>query len=108
MAILGKGERNVEILKQGQYVPVKVEEQAEAKPETAESEAKALLDRAEAEVVSLRKWDERRLAYAIKGQKRGLYIIGGKSGKPSGLFLGMHGGGAGSGPRATTGSAATT
>ena len=34
-----------------------------------------ILDRAEAEVVTLRKWDERRLAYAIKGQKRGLYII---------------------------------
>lgn len=34
-----------------------------------------ILDRAEAEIVTLRKWDERRLAYTIKGQKRGLYII---------------------------------
>ena len=35
--------------------------------------------------------------YLWEKEKRGLYIIGGKSGKPSGLFLGMHGGGAGSG-----------
>ncbi len=34
-----------------------------------------ILDRAKAEIVSLRKWEERRLAYAIKGQKRGTYIL---------------------------------
>jgi len=34
-----------------------------------------MLDRAEAEVVSLRKWDERKLAYPVEGQKRGLYVI---------------------------------
>jgi small subunit ribosomal protein S6 len=28
-----------------------------------------------AEVLSLRKWDERRLAYAVQGQKRGTYIL---------------------------------
>ena len=34
-----------------------------------------MLDRAEAEVLSLRRWDERKLAYSIAGQKRGLYVI---------------------------------
>lgn len=34
-----------------------------------------LLNRAEAEVVSLAKWDERRLAYEIKGNKRGVYFL---------------------------------
>ena len=36
---------------------------------------KDILDRAEAEIISLRKWDDRKLAYAIKGQKRGTYIL---------------------------------
>ncbi|MEX2673044.1 MAG: 30S ribosomal protein S6 [Phycisphaeraceae bacterium] len=31
--------------------------------------------RSEAEVVSLHRWDERKLAYPIKGQKRGLYML---------------------------------
>lgn len=34
-----------------------------------------VLDRAEAEVVSLKKWDERRLAFDVKGRKRGTYIL---------------------------------
>lgn len=34
-----------------------------------------LLDRAEAEIISLRKWDERKLAYEIKGNKRGVYFL---------------------------------
>jgi small subunit ribosomal protein S6 len=34
-----------------------------------------ILDRAEAEVLALRKWDERRLAYEINGQRRGLYLL---------------------------------
>jgi len=34
-----------------------------------------ILKRAEAEIVSLRKWDERRLAYEIKGVSRGTYIL---------------------------------
>jgi len=33
------------------------------------------LDRAEAEVISMRKWDERKLAYDIKGNKRGVYFL---------------------------------
>ena len=36
---------------------------------------KDLLDRADAEVVSMKKWDERRLAYEIKGNKRGIYFL---------------------------------
>ncbi len=34
-----------------------------------------LLARAEAEVLSLCKWDERRLAYEIQGNKRGVYFL---------------------------------
>jgi small subunit ribosomal protein S6 len=36
---------------------------------------KALLSRAGAELISLSKWDERRLAYEIKGNKRGVYFL---------------------------------
>jgi small subunit ribosomal protein S6 len=34
-----------------------------------------LFKRADAAVISLRKWDERRLAYEIKGNKRGVYFL---------------------------------
>ena len=34
-----------------------------------------VLARGHAEVIAMRKWDERRLAYEIRGQKRGLYIL---------------------------------
>ena len=34
-----------------------------------------LLHRTGAEVLSLTKWDERRLAYEIKGNKRGVYLL---------------------------------
>lgn len=33
------------------------------------------LERAEAEIVSIRKWDDRKLAYDIKGTSRGTYIL---------------------------------
>ena len=36
---------------------------------------KNVLERAEAEIVSIRKWDERKLAYAINGKTRGTYIL---------------------------------
>ena len=36
---------------------------------------KRTLERAEAEIVSIRKWDDRRLAYDIKGTSRGTYIL---------------------------------
>ena len=35
----------------------------------------ALLSRVEADVVSFKKWDDRRLAYEIKGNKRGVYFL---------------------------------
>lgn len=38
-------------------------------------EVQRVMDRAEAEVVSLRKWDERRLCYEIHGKDRGTYIL---------------------------------
>jgi small subunit ribosomal protein S6 len=34
-----------------------------------------ILQRGHAQVIAMRKWDERRLAYEIKKQKRGLYIL---------------------------------
>ena len=34
-----------------------------------------ILDRAEARVISIRKWDERKLAYEIAGKSRGTYIL---------------------------------
>ncbi len=34
-----------------------------------------IFERAESELLVLRKWDERRLAYEIKGQKRGTYLL---------------------------------
>ena len=36
---------------------------------------KRILERAGAEIVSLRKWDDRKLAYDIKGQSRGVYLL---------------------------------
>jgi small subunit ribosomal protein S6 len=34
-----------------------------------------ILSRAKAEVIALRRWEERRLAYEIKGNKRGVYFL---------------------------------
>jgi small subunit ribosomal protein S6 len=39
------------------------------------STIKRILERAGSEIVSLRKWDDRKLAYEIKGQSRGVYIL---------------------------------
>ncbi|MEM9884136.1 MAG: 30S ribosomal protein S6 [Planctomycetota bacterium] len=36
---------------------------------------RGMLDRAEAEVVTLVRWEERKLAYPIDGQKRGTFLI---------------------------------
>ncbi|MHC4107280.1 MAG: 30S ribosomal protein S6 [Planctomycetota bacterium] len=36
---------------------------------------KDIVTRVDAKIISLRKWDERRLAYEIKGNKRGLYFL---------------------------------
>ena len=34
-----------------------------------------ILNRAGAEIISMKKWDERRLAYEIRGNKRGVYFL---------------------------------
>lgn len=36
---------------------------------------RAILERTEAEIVSIRKWDDRRLAYEINRKTRGVYIL---------------------------------
>jgi len=43
--------------------------------ENCESVVRRLMERAEAEILFCRKWDERRLAYKIKGRKRGVYVL---------------------------------
>ena len=43
--------------------------------EKCESEVRRLMERAEAELLFCRKWDERRLAFKIKGRKRGVYVL---------------------------------
>ncbi len=44
-------------------------------PEAALEPIKAVLDRSGAEILVAKPWDERRLAYEIKGRKRGLYLL---------------------------------
>jgi small subunit ribosomal protein S6 len=39
------------------------------------SAIKKILDKAKAEIVSMRKWDDRKLAYNIRGTERGTYIL---------------------------------
>lgn len=41
----------------------------------ATAHVQEMLDRAEAETLTLQKWDERKLAYPIEGQKRGTFLI---------------------------------
>src|SRR5262245_38811717 len=36
---------------------------------------KEIISRGHGEIIAMRKWDERRLAYEIKGQKRGYYVL---------------------------------
>jgi small subunit ribosomal protein S6 len=36
---------------------------------------KSILEKSGAEIISMKKWDERRLAYPIKGKHRGTYIL---------------------------------
>ena len=42
---------------------------------TATDLVQQILDRAEAEAVAIFKWDDRKLSYEIKNQKRGLYML---------------------------------
>ncbi len=41
----------------------------------ATEHVKGILERHQAEIVLLKKWDERKLAYAVRGQKRGTYLL---------------------------------
>ncbi len=43
--------------------------------EAVQGEIKRLMDRAHAEVIITRRLEERRLAFEIKGRKRGLYVL---------------------------------
>ena len=43
--------------------------------QAASEPARVALERSEAEILSIRPWDERRLAYEIRGRRRGLYIL---------------------------------
>lgn len=43
--------------------------------QTASDHVLEILNRAEAEVLAFKKWDERRLAYEVQGNKRGLYFL---------------------------------
>lgn len=42
---------------------------------TAQEHVEYLIGRGAGEIISLAKWDERRLAYEIKGNRRGLYFL---------------------------------
>ena len=42
---------------------------------TAQKQLHALLERNHAEILASRPWDERRLAYPVKGHKKGLYYL---------------------------------
>ena len=52
-----------------------VSQTAAADLNAATEHIKGILARAEADVIGLQKWDERRLAFPIKGQRRGTYFI---------------------------------
>ncbi|MBN1437742.1 MAG: 30S ribosomal protein S6 [Sedimentisphaerales bacterium] len=48
---------------------------ATANWDDAYNAVKSILDRASAEILNIRKWDDRRLCYEIKGHRRGTYIL---------------------------------
>lgn len=48
---------------------------AGADPNAGSEPVKAILARHNAEVLALKPWDDRKLAYEIRGKKRGLYVL---------------------------------
>src|SRR5438094_4534207 len=48
---------------------------ATQEPEGAQNTVRSMVERHGGQVLVLKKWDERRLAYEINGQKRGTYVI---------------------------------
>ncbi|MEX0746199.1 MAG: 30S ribosomal protein S6 [Phycisphaeraceae bacterium] len=53
-----------------------LDQRASIDQEAGLSKVREILERAGAEIVSLRRWDERKLAYPIRTQKRGMYLLG--------------------------------
>lgn len=43
--------------------------------EAASRPVRSLLERYQADILSIKPWDERRLAYEIQGRRRGLYVL---------------------------------
>jgi len=43
--------------------------------QAASEPIRAVLDRSQAKILALKPWDERRLAYDVKGRRRGLYVL---------------------------------
>ena len=43
--------------------------------ESASQPVRTILGRSQADILSLKPWDERRLAYEIQGRRRGLYVL---------------------------------
>jgi small subunit ribosomal protein S6 len=52
-----------------------ISQAAAADMNAAIEQVRQILTRSDAEIIILQKWEERRLAYPIKGQRRGTYII---------------------------------
>ena len=52
-----------------------VDSVAEADCDSISTATRKILEKAGAEIVSMKKWDERRLAYEINGKNRGTYIL---------------------------------
>ncbi|MGH7177801.1 MAG: 30S ribosomal protein S6 [Tepidisphaeraceae bacterium] len=48
---------------------------ATGEPDNSQNTVKGMIERHGGSVMVLKKWDERKLAFEIKGQKRGLYVI---------------------------------
>lgn len=51
--------------------------------ENCEAEIRRIMGRAEAELLFCKRWDERRLAFKLKGRKRGVYVLTFFSADPS-------------------------
>ncbi len=48
---------------------------AQSEPETAINLCRQIIERHGGQVLAIKRWDERKLAYEIEGQKRGTYIL---------------------------------
>ncbi len=55
--------------------PAAARRSAETSWDSISTATRKILEKAGAEIVSMKKWDERRLAYEINGKNRGTYIL---------------------------------